>query len=186
MIYAISSIPSIPLICQGRCNALVSDQQLDERFPLGATFADRLNYLFDARLSASGKPFTNKEVSVVSGGVLSPQYISQLRRGEVTMPGLDKIQAFAQVFGVPETFFFEGASTAIQANDLDEADLLREAARHPVMREILLESREYTSDEWAVMLDMMRYARAAIARGRTQEDAGRRRKPSSRRRRDDG
>lgn len=163
----------------------MSDQELDERFPLGATFADRLNYLFNARLSPSGKPFTNREVSVVSAGVLSPQYISQLRRGEVTMPGIDKIHAFARAFGVPDTFFFGGTSTAPQVDDLDEADLLREAARHPVMREILLESRGYTSDEWAVMLDMMRYARAAIARGRTQEGSGGHRESSPRRRRRD-
>ncbi len=163
-------------MCQGVCDAPVSDQQQpEEQGSLGPAFADRLNYLFDRRRSPSGRAFTNKEVSVASGGKLSQQYISQLRRGLVEMPRLDKLHALARVFGVPDTFFFAtNDAPIIQAdgpgmNDLTEDDLLRVAMKDPTMREIILESREYTADEWAILLDMMRYARAAITRARVQE-----------------
>lgn len=147
-------------------------QQQGEILPSGATFADRLNYLFDTRLSPSGRPFTNKEVSVASGGKLSAQYISKIRHGLVVMPGLERLHALASVFAVPIEFFFGGKTPAapMDADSVSEDDLLRTAMEHPIMRDIIVESREYSDDEWAVLLDMMRYARAVIARGRAQGD----------------
>jgi len=158
-------------LCQGGVNAPVSDQQQDEQLLSEATFADRLNYLFRTRLSPSGVAFTNKQVSEASDGKLSPQYISQLRRGDVSSPGIDKLHAFARVFGVEDSFFFAGASSMYGRGDprqVDEDTLLREAMQHPIMRDILLESREYGPDEWAILLEMMGYVRAQIARNRPQ------------------
>jgi len=144
----------------------------EESMPVGATFADRLNYLFDTHRSSSGRSFTNAEVSAASDGALSGKYLSQLRKGLVKMPGIDKLRALARVFGVEMSFFFvssdASAHSPTPADDLSEDDLVREALKDPVMRDVLLESREYSAEEWAVLMDMVRYARAVFARGRGQ------------------
>jgi len=141
--------------------------------PAGAIFTDRLNYLFDTRRSPSGRSFTNTEVSAASDGVLSGKYLSQLRKGLVKMPGVDKLHALARVFGVEVSFFFANSDVSAHsptpAEDLSEDALVREALKDPVMRDVLLESREYSAEEWAVLMDMVRYARAVIARGRVRQ-----------------
>ena len=69
-----------------------------------STFADRLNRLFD-RARARGEPLTNEEVERRTGGLVSANHVWRLRNGRNQNPGLETLQALADVFGVSLDYF---------------------------------------------------------------------------------
>jgi transcriptional regulator with XRE-family HTH domain len=69
-----------------------------------ATFADKLNQLFESRTKENGQPYTHEEASRVTG--ITTGAISKLRRGQIHNPSHKVIAAFAKFFDVSPNYFF--------------------------------------------------------------------------------
>ena len=67
-------------------------------------FADRLNSLFE-RARARGEPLTNEDIERRTNGVVSANHVWRLRNGRNQNPGLETLQALAEVFGVALDYF---------------------------------------------------------------------------------
>ncbi|MCX4681612.1 hypothetical protein OG413_41155 [Streptomyces sp. NBC_01433] len=80
----------------------------------GASFAERLNYLFDRVRPPGAEEFSNahvaRTISSYGDKSITGAYIGQLRRG-VKQPTLKLIPLFAKFFGVKAAFFVEDETT---------------------------------------------------------------------------
>ena len=131
----------------------------------GALFAARLNSLFATRGNpATGEPYSLREVSEGTGGLVSRPYLSTLRRGEVVMPGLQIIEALAQFFDVSTGYFLGhdvGAAPRSRtmagddAGEPDEEAVLRLALADPLVKEIALKVKDFGPEEWRLMIGMV-------------------------------
>lgn len=89
------------------------------------TFADKLNRLFDVLRPAGGKPMTTREVArrvTEQGGSISPGYISELRNGVKTNPGIDHVRYLAAAFGVSAGYFTDPEVAARVDAELDRLE----------------------------------------------------------------
>lgn len=76
--------------------------------PRPRTFAEKLNRLFEVLHPADRKPWSTREVAArvkEQGGSISPAYISELRTGVKTNPGLGHVIGLAGAFGVSAGYF---------------------------------------------------------------------------------
>jgi len=132
----------------------------------GALFAERLNSLFATRVNpATGRPYSLREVSDGTGGLVSRAYLSTLRRGLVAMPGLHIVEALAAFFTVPTGYFLghdtgdvPGASASSSTDDegaTDEDVAVRLALADPMVREIALKVKDFGPEEWKLMIGMV-------------------------------
>ncbi len=147
----------------------------------GALFAERLNSLFATRVNpATGHPYSLREVSGGTGGLVSRAYLSTLRRGIVAMPGLHIVEALATFFTVPTGYFLghdigdiPGASPPSVDDEgvTDEDATVRQALADPMVREIALKVKDFGPEEWKLMIGMvesqMALRRLAEERART-------------------
>ncbi len=131
----------------------------------GALFAERLNSLFVTRPDpATGQPYSLRDVSEGTAGLVSRAYLSTLRRGLVAMPGLHIIAALARFFDVPTGYFLghdtgnvPGAATSSGADEgeTDEETALRLALADPMVKEIALKVKDFGPEEWKLMIGMV-------------------------------
>ncbi len=125
------------------------------------SFAERLNYLWDTRLSPRGTPYTLREVHEATGRKISMSYLSLLRKGGVAAPSGDKLQVLANFFGVPVSYFTaDQVPEELAASDID--DELRDALRNPMVRELALRAKTMGREEWELVLHMMQHARDIV------------------------
>ena len=92
-------------------------------------FADRLNRLFD-RARVQGAPLSNEEVERRTGGVVSANHVWRLRNGRNQNPGLETLQALADVFNVSLDYF------AGRDEESDEA-AIHQALAQPELRSLV-------------------------------------------------
>ena len=131
----------------------------------GALFAERLNSLFAMRPDpATGEPYSLRDVSEGTGGVVSRAYLSTLRRGLVAMPGLHIVEALARFFDVPTGYFLghdtsdvprAGTSSGADEGETDEETALRLALADPMVKEIALKVKDFGPEEWKLMIGMV-------------------------------
>ncbi len=147
----------------------------------GALFGERLNSLFATRPDpATGEPYSLRDVSEGTSGVVSRAYLSTLRRGRVAMPGLHIIEALARFFDVPTGYFLghdtgnvpgAGTSSGAAEGATDEETALRLALADPMVKEIALKVKDFGPEEWKLMIGMvesqMALRRLAAERERT-------------------
>ncbi len=147
----------------------------------GALFGERLNSLFVTRPDpATGQPYSLRDVSEGTGGVVSRAYLSTLRRGGVAMPGLHIIEALARFFDVSTGYFLghdtgdvpgAGTSSGDNEGETDEETALRLALADPLVKEIALKVKDFGPEEWRLMIGMvesqMALRRLAAERERT-------------------
>ncbi|MCG0283813.1 helix-turn-helix domain-containing protein [Streptomyces sp. PSAA01] len=72
--------------------------------------AERLNRLFETVHPRGRGPFSNEEVARgirAQGGDISKQYIAYLRKGDRVNPRVQHLEALAQFFGVPVSYFLD-------------------------------------------------------------------------------
>ncbi|MFJ4703039.1 hypothetical protein ACIP5N_33295 [Streptomyces sp. NPDC088768] len=92
----------------------------------GASFAERLNYLFDRVRPPGAEEFSNthvaRTVSSHSETSVTSAYIGQLRKG-TKLPGYKLLKPFADFFGVKASFFVDDETTR---KVTDQFELLRQ------------------------------------------------------------
>lgn len=74
------------------------------------TFADKLAHLIATVHPADREPYSYREIAEAireHPGAMTAQYISQLKTGARTNPKMDYVQALAEFFGVPVSYFFD-------------------------------------------------------------------------------
>lgn len=67
----------------------------------GAQIARRLELLLERFPHPEGRPWKGSEIEQESGGIVSQPYFSALRRGRFRRPGMEQLQAIADVMGFP-------------------------------------------------------------------------------------
>jgi len=147
----------------------------------GTQIAERVNELFETKLAPNGQRYTIRAVSKASGGRLSEAYLSLLRKGGITHPSAQKVQALAEVFGVESTYLVgktlpESTLTGAYVDDEVET-AVRKALNNRRLREMVLSASEYGPEEIDTIIAMMESNRKlvesrllAIREGQTSTD----------------
>jgi transcriptional regulator with XRE-family HTH domain len=131
-----------------------------------STFANRLNELFRTRLSSRGKPYTLREVSEGTNGLISIGYLSFLRKGNVAMPSGDRIQALANFFGVDVAYLAGTQTVPEQTERLDEE--LRAALAKPGVRTLALRAGQLDDEDRELLLQWAERVHRQAARERSK------------------
>lgn len=102
-----------------------------ERNPQQArSLAERLNWLFETVRRPTGRKHTNKEVAEFcrnrTGESFSPEYISQLRKGQRDNPTKRNLEALAAFFEVSPAYFFDDERSEQIRAQMDLAAALRD------------------------------------------------------------
>jgi len=126
-----------------------------------STFARKLDRLFTTIRPASGGERSYAEVAAgierLGGPKVSANYIWLLRTGARDNPSLRHIEALAEYFGVPPTYFFDDELAERVDAELDLLASLRDSG----VREIALRSRGLSSDSQRLLQAMIEQARKA-------------------------
>lgn len=123
----------------------MTDGAIAESSSRPQTFAEKLNRLFEVLHPADRKPLSTREVAARvkdQGGSISPAYISELRNGVKTNPGLDHVIQLAKAFGVSPGYF-----TDPEVAERVDQELDRIAARHRDSRLMELAERTASLDD---------------------------------------
>jgi transcriptional regulator with XRE-family HTH domain len=95
------------------------------------SFAHRLDRLFATVRPRGRGEYSYREVAAgvadLTGTVISPSYIWQLRTGVKDNPTKRHIEALAAFFGVPAAFFFDAAETERVESELATLAALRDS-----------------------------------------------------------
>lgn len=79
--------------------------------PYARSLADKLNHLFAHHTSRNGQEYSNEQVAAAISGrgevTISQSYIWQLRKSKKDNPTCKHLQALADFFGVPVSYFFD-------------------------------------------------------------------------------
>ena len=138
----------------------------------GASFADRLNLLFDSiRPAGRATPYSNKEVAVAirdNGGAISDVYIWQLRTGRRRNPTKDHIEALATFFGVSPAYFFDDESARHTMADLRTLDALRRLQVQQVSLRTVLAHKGLSAESQQVIQQLV--DRCLELEGLTEQD----------------
>lgn len=87
------------------------------------TVAELLNELFRDHRKPNGREYSNSEVSRALGKQLSADYISKIRRGDITNPGRNALLLLCQHFKVsPMHFFPEYSAFEVETSDISEQE----------------------------------------------------------------
>ena len=105
---------------------------MSARGPAGQTLSDKLNRLFDSVRSPEGDEYTHDEVAsalrAAGGPTISATYVWQLRKGLRDNPTKHHLEALADFFGVPPSYFFDEASAERIDAELDLLGAMRDAS----------------------------------------------------------
>ncbi|MEU5437997.1 helix-turn-helix transcriptional regulator [Streptomyces sp. NPDC020719] len=74
------------------------------------SLADRINFLFSVTRDPNGRQYSNEQIAAAirtTGVAISQSYIWQLRKNKKTNPTLRHLQALADFFRVPVSYFFD-------------------------------------------------------------------------------
>ncbi|HEX3782344.1 MAG TPA: helix-turn-helix transcriptional regulator [Pseudonocardiaceae bacterium] len=110
----------------------------------GASLADRLDHLFRTVRQPGGAEYTHEEVATAirdRGVMISHTYVWQLRKGLRENPTKRHLEALAEFFGVPATYFLDGDVEHIDAQ-LELLSALRDGGvRSMALRAVGLSQR---------------------------------------------
>ncbi len=97
----------------------------------GGTLADKVNRLFRAVRPAGRGEYSNQDVATAlverGSASISATYIWQLRKGLRDSPTKRHLEALAQFFGVPPSYFFDDEAGQQVAAELDLLAAMRDA-----------------------------------------------------------
>lgn len=141
------------------------------------SFAHKLDRLFGSTRSPSGGEYTYAEVSagIAQRGIatISDTYLCDLRNGTKENPRIRHVEALADFFGVPVTYFLDGDESA---RLLDRVETLPAAANADVRR-IALRAADLspeTLEAVAVMIERARQLEGLKDRRPDAHDADKR------------
>jgi len=109
---------------------------------MGATFAERLNRLFETVYPPGRGPHSSAEAIAAlkaEGVMMSAPYLSQLRSGNRTNPSMATMQALANFFRIKSSYFTDDAYYEKLDRELTWlANMRDEGVRRIVSRTVLL------------------------------------------------
>ncbi|MER8182105.1 helix-turn-helix domain-containing protein [Kitasatospora sp. NPDC094015] len=124
------------------------------------TLSDRIDRLFQVVRRPSGEPYSHEEVAracrEASGETFSATYLWQLRTGRRDNPTKRHLEALAQFFQVPPSYFFDDE----QSDRITEELALLGAMRNAGVREVALRAVTLSPEGLGTISDMIE----AIAR----------------------
>ena len=69
--------------------------------------ARRFEQLLDTYRRPDGRRWTGQQLDEATGGVVPRSYVTNLRKGRIESPGLEKMRAIAKAMGFPPAAWFE-------------------------------------------------------------------------------
>ena len=75
---------------------------------MSKSFAQKVEWLFEHRRTAQGRQYTYGQVQRATGNRITASYVWKLRTGAMSNPGLSALEALADCFEVPLSYFAEG------------------------------------------------------------------------------
>lgn len=125
--------------------------QPDLEEKMGSRLAYLLNHIMEVVINErENRPYTDREVSLMSRGEISERTVTKMRNGELDNPDYNTLLAVSEVFDIDPAYWFS-KNTDAPALDSRTLGLLRDKRN----REILEKGGALNDKEKAFILDMM-------------------------------
>ncbi|MEV4611210.1 helix-turn-helix domain-containing protein [Kitasatospora sp. NPDC049258] len=133
------------------------------------TLSGRIDRLFQVVRRPSGEPYSHEEVAracrEASGETFSATYLWQLRTGRRDNPTKRHLEALAQFFQVPPSYFFDDE----QSDRITEELALLGAMRNAGVREVALRAVTLSPEGLGTISDMIEAIARREARSQRSE-----------------
>jgi transcriptional regulator with XRE-family HTH domain len=77
----------------------------------------KFEHLLEAYRHEGGGKWSGIELERATGGVVTRSYVTNLRKGRIENPGMDKLAALAKAMGFPPTLWFEEGLSGAEARE---------------------------------------------------------------------
>lgn len=132
---------------------------MPEEQRLARSLAEKLDSLFELFHRPGGGQYTHEEVAVAlrerGGPTISATYVWQLRKGHRDNPTKRHLEALADFFGVPPSYFFDDEAAA----RIDEELKLLAAMRDASVRGVALRAAGLSTDSLTFVREAIEHAR---------------------------
>ncbi|MDQ3316913.1 MAG: hypothetical protein M3426_03225 [Actinomycetota bacterium] len=98
--------------------------------------SERFERLLALYRKPDGSEWGGQELERATGGVLTRSYVSNLRKGRIGSPGLDKLEAVAHAMGFPPQLWF-GGGVADRIPDAALAAVLEDGTAREILGEVV-------------------------------------------------
>ncbi|MFN2114223.1 MAG: helix-turn-helix domain-containing protein [Anaerolineae bacterium] len=128
------------------------------------TVSEKIDHLFRTVRRDDGREYTYEDVERGTDGRVSRSYVWKLRHGRNRNPSLDVIEAFAQFFSVPPSYFF--GDGLVSNADARRAALLAGMLKDPSSAHLAEKGRGLSPASVAVVTELIEHLRAIEDEGR--------------------
>ncbi len=101
----------------------------------GAHVSERFGRLLDLYRKPDGSEWGGQDLEKATGGTVTRSYVSNLRKGRIGSPGLDKLAAIAEAMGFPPQLWF--GEVGERAPDAALAAALEDETAREILVEVL-------------------------------------------------
>lgn len=115
--------------------------------------AGKLDHLFRTIRRDDGREFTYDEVEQGTGGRVSRSYVWKLRHGKNTNPSLDVVEALAEFFSVPPSYFFGPGLGGDE--EAKEAAAIASLLRDERAREVATRARGLSPEAHCLVINLL-------------------------------
>ena len=122
--------------------------------------SERFEHLLDAYRHPDGRRWSGAELAKATGGVVHRSYVTNLRKGRIESPGLDKLEAIAKAMDFPPALWFE-EDLARGSNTGADGDLVA-ALRDDLVRAITRESSRLSGRDKEMVLGIVRQFTSSV------------------------
>jgi len=124
------------------------------------TLAQKVDWLFDIRRGAQGRPYTYGQVQRATGNRITASYVWKLRTGAMSNPGLSALEALAGFFQAPLDYFASGGEYL--EDSIKSAQALPEGAtaREDALRWVNDKAKNLSDESLRSVMHLIEYRKA--------------------------
>jgi transcriptional regulator with XRE-family HTH domain len=126
---------------------------------MNKTLAQKVDWLFNLRHNAQGRPYTYGQVQRATGNRITASYVWKLRTGAMSNPGLSALEALADFFQVPLDYFAEGGEYLEDSIRLAQALPENQTARQDALHLLTERAGDLSDSGLRAVLEMTEYLR---------------------------
>lgn len=139
------------------------------------TIASKLRHLYDTVHPPDRGPYSYREVAdAIAGhaGAMTAQYIGQLMSGKVAHPKINYLEALAEFYGVPASYFFDDEVATEIDTQISAVTSWRDTEAGEIAQRISDLSPEHREAVTGLIDQLANYERQDRGRGRRRRRSG--------------
>lgn len=126
---------------------------------MSKSLAEKVDWLFSTHLTERGRQYTYGQVQRATGNRITASYVWKLRTGAMSNPGLSTLEALADFFEVPLSYFAEGGEYLESSLSVMKAPADEKVARAEALEFVKESTSKLPDDKLRSVIEIVEYLR---------------------------